>query len=189
MDPVETAESMATSTGPAAPQLQTKTPTGDTYATASLRARLSDRGMAEKIRIYRENLIFGPWEKSLEITAALYNISSSTTASTLSTYSSPSVAGTLANTAPKGALKAPATLIMGQYEPAFDQRLALENARDFLVKGSQVVLVKGAGHWLQLEHTGRRILEKTLQWALRNDAASDVIPFDTMSDVRVLESL
>lgn len=42
---------------------------------------------------------------------------------------------------------------------------------------------------LQLEHTGRRILEKTLQWALRNDAASNVIPFDTMSDVRVLESL
>ncbi|USP78465.1 catalytic hydrolase [Curvularia clavata] len=184
IDPIEAAEAMACSTGPASAQLQTKTASGDTYA-ASLNRRLPDRGMAEKIRIYRENLFFGVWEKSLEITAALYNISSSAATAA----SSGSAAGPLANTAPKGALKAPATLVIGQYEPAFDQRLALENARDFFVKGSQVVVVKGAGHWLQLEHTGRRILEKTLQWALRNDAASNVIPFDTMSDVRVLESL
>lgn len=142
IDPVEAAEAMACSTGPASDQLQTRTPNGDTYA-ASLRRRLADRGMAEKIRIYRENLFFGIWEKSLEITAALYNISSSVTG----TASSGSAAGTLTNTAPKGALKAPTTLVMGQYEPAFDQRLALENSRDFLVKGSQVVLVKGAGHW------------------------------------------
>lgn len=145
MDPVEAAESMASSTGPASAQLQTKTPNGDTYA-ASLSRRLPDRGMAEKIRIYRENLFFGVWEKSLETVAALYNISSSA-AGASSGYASGSASGTLANTAPKGALKAPATLVMGQYEPAFDQRLALENARDFLVKGSQVVIVKGAGHW------------------------------------------
>lgn len=49
--------------------------------------------------------------------------------------------------APEGALKAPATLMMGLHEPAFDQRLSLDNARDYLVKGSQVVIIKEAGHW------------------------------------------
>ncbi|RAR08743.1 catalytic hydrolase [Stemphylium lycopersici] len=142
LDPVEAAESMAISTGPARPQLDTKAPqTGYGYSD-DIQSRIADRGMAEKIRIYRENLVFGKWDKSLEITAALYNISSSAS----DMYSSSS-SGALANTAPEGALKAPATLIMGQYEPAFDQRLALDNARDYLVKGSQVVIVKGAGHW------------------------------------------
>ena len=49
--------------------------------------------------------------------------------------------------APEGALKAPSTLMMGLHEPAFDQRLSLDNARDYLVKGSQVVIIKEAGHW------------------------------------------
>ena len=44
-------------------------------------------------------------------------------------------------------LKAPSTLMMGLHEPAFDQRLSLDNARDYLVKGSQVVIIKEAGHW------------------------------------------
>ncbi|EUC32972.1 hypothetical protein COCCADRAFT_5427 [Bipolaris zeicola 26-R-13] len=182
MDPIEVAEAMATSTGPSSQQLRTKTPEGTSYP-PSLHRRLTDRGMSEKIRIYRENLFFGPWEKSLETTAALYNIASNPM------HSSSSNAGTLANTAPKGALKAPATLMLGQKDLAFDQRLALDGAKEFMVRGSQVVVVKGAGHWLQLEHTGRRILEKTLQWALRSDTKTSVIPFDSMSDVRVLESL
>lgn len=100
--------------------------------------------MSEKIRIYRENLFFGPWEKSLETTAALYNIASNPM------HSSSSNAGTLANTAPKGALKAPATLMLGQKDLAFDQRLALDGAKEFMVRGSQVVVVKGAGHWYVL---------------------------------------
>ena len=135
LNPVEAAEAMAISTGPAIAQLDASNSNTERYG-ESVRARVGDRGMSEKIRIYRENLIFGKWEKSLEVTAALYNISTTARSS-----------GALSNTAPKGALKAPATLFMGQYEPAFDQRLTLDNARDYLVKGSQVVIVKGAGHW------------------------------------------
>ena len=138
MNPMEAAEAMAISTGPTIAQLSASDSKTERYG-ESVKARVGDRGMSEKIRIYREDLFSGKWEKSLEVTVALYNISTSSTTARLS--------GALSNTAPQGALKAPATIFMGQYETAFDQRLALDNARDYLVKGSQVVIVKGAGHW------------------------------------------
>jgi pimeloyl-ACP methyl ester carboxylesterase len=137
LNPTEAAEAMAISTGPSLAELEGPTDVENSYSD-SLWDRVHDRGMSEKIRIYREGLMFGKWEKSLETTVALYNISSS---------SSHSPTGGLSNTAPHGALKAPATIIMGERDPAFDQRLALDNARDYLVKGSQVLVVKGGGHW------------------------------------------
>jgi pimeloyl-ACP methyl ester carboxylesterase len=141
MNPVEAAEAMAISTGPGSAQLNKTNDKGERYG-ESVMMRIGDRGMSEKIRIYRDNLVFGKWEKSLETTAALYNISPEAASS-----QSLSSSRTLNNMAPQGALKAPSTLMMGQYEPAFDQRLSLDNARDYLVKGSQVVIIKGAGHW------------------------------------------
>jgi len=183
LNPIEAAEAMAISTGPGSAQLEKTNSNNERYG-ESVKRRVGDRGMSEKIRIYRENLVFGKWEKSLEITAALYNISSEASSS-----QSLSPSGTLSNMAPEGALKAPSTLMMGLHEPAFDQRLSLDNARDYLVKGSQVVIIKEAGHWLPLEHTGRRAMEKTLQWALHNGTGGETIPFESMSDVRILEAL
>jgi pimeloyl-ACP methyl ester carboxylesterase len=141
LEPVEAAEAMAISTGPGSAQLDKANDNGNRYG-ESVKRRVGDRGMSEKIRIYRENLVWGKWEKSLETTAALYNISSEAASS-----HNLSASGTLSSMAPQGALKAPSTLMMGQFEPAFDQRLSLDNARDYLVKGSQVVIIKGAGHW------------------------------------------
>ncbi|KAI4629425.1 uncharacterized protein J4E87_003689 [Alternaria ethzedia] len=182
LEPTEAAEAMAISTGPGSAQLDKANDKGERYGD-SVKSRVGDRGMSEKIHIYRDSLAFGKWEKSLEVTAALYNISSEAASS--QTLSAP---GTLSSMAPQGALKAPSTLMMGQFDPAFNQRLSFDNARDYLVKGSQVVIIKGAGHWLPLEHTGRRAVEKTLQWALQG-AGSETIPFEAMSDVRILEAL
>jgi pimeloyl-ACP methyl ester carboxylesterase len=141
LNPIDAAEAMAISTGPGLAQLDKVDGHGEHYG-ESVRRRVKDRGMSEKIRIYRENLIFGKWEKTLETTAALFNISSDAASARSS-----SSGGALSNTAPQGALRAPATIILGEKDPAFDRRLALDNARDFLVKGSQVVIIKGAGHW------------------------------------------
>jgi len=132
---------MAISTGPGTAQLDSGREKNGQYG-ASVRARISDRGMSEKIRIYREGLFTGEWQKSLETTAALFEMASDTASR------GPSASGSLlVDTAPQGALKTPATVILGEHDPAFDRRLALDNARDYLVKGSQVVIVKGAGHW------------------------------------------
>ncbi|KAF1945734.1 alpha/beta-hydrolase [Clathrospora elynae] len=183
LNAVETAESMAISTGPGIAQLGSS---GGMQYGPSVRRRVNDRGMSEKIRIYREGLFFSKWEKSLEITAALFNISSDVTPRRAST------SGTLLNMAPKGALKAPTTIMLGEHDLAFDLRLVLDNSRDYLVKGSQVVIIKGAGHWLPLEETGRRVLGETVQWALRgrsSDSKNEATPFTAMSDVRMIESL
>jgi hypothetical protein len=164
MDPRETGEAMATSTGPGSLQL---TGPSDLRYGESVRRRVGDRGMSQKVGIYLDGLFIGKWEKSLETTAALFEIAT------------PPLAD-----APEGSLKAPTTFMLGERDPAFDQRLALSNAKDFLVGGSQVVLVKDAGHWLPLEPSGRRVVEKTVSWALSGE--TKVTPFAAMSDVKVV---
>jgi hypothetical protein len=184
LNPKEAGESMAISTGPGMQQLQdASSKDGSLRYGESVRKRVHDRGMSEKIRIYREQFIFGKWEKSLETTAALFDIS------TAATPRSSSSSGPVLGAVTDGHLHAPTTLMLGQHDPAFDQRLALNGVKDFLVPGSQVVLVKG-GHWLPLEETGRRIIEKTVLWALdgkdgHGDAGSPA-PFAGMSDVKIV---
>lgn len=181
----EAAEAMAISTGPALAQLEPNNDIQDRYG-ESVRKRVRDRGMTEKIGIYRDGLFIGKWEKSLETTAALFEMAAGGASSAHSSTSS----GPLLNSAPTGALKAPTTFILGEHDPAFDRRLAFDNIKDFLVKGSQVALVKGAGHWLPIEPTGRRVLEKTIQWALHErSSGSEKSPFAVSSDVRIIEEL
>lgn len=132
LNPKEAGESMAISTGPGLAQLQQ---TGNLRYGESVRSRVGDRGMVEKIRLYREGLFLDEWQKSLETTAALFELSS---------HSQESI---LARSAPKGSLKAPAVFMLGEQDPAFDRRLVLDNARDYLAPNSQVLLLKGVGHW------------------------------------------
>jgi hypothetical protein len=187
LNPKEAGEAMSISTGPGMLQLNASTEGKSTMRYGeSVRRRVPDRGMSEKARIYRDGLFVGKWEKSLETTAALFEIGTRTGSTPHSSTSSAPLMGSL----PEGALKAPTTLILGEHDPAFDQRLALSNVKDFLVGGSQVVLVKDAGHWLPLEPIGRRVLEKTVSWALGREAGSEQAnnqtPFAAMSDVKVV---
>lgn len=174
LSPKEAGESMAISAGPGLAELEQN---GQLRYGESVRTRVNDKGMSEKIRLYREDLFSGEWEKSLATTAALFELSS------------PSSDSILARAAPKGALKAPAVIMLGEHDPAFDKRLVLDNARDYLVKNSQVLIVKGAGHWLPLEPTGRRVLEKTLLWTLSDKGQSKATPFAAMSDVKIMVSV
>jgi hypothetical protein len=177
LDPKTAAESMCMSTGPALPQLLDQPVGGPTGRYGeSVRRRIKDRGMSEKIRIYREGLFMGRWEKSLETTAALFELRSGNDRTS--------------DAAPRGALKAPATLVLGERDPAFDLRLALENIRDYLVKGSQVLVVKEAGHWMPTEPTARVVLEQLVLWALSAEAsAGKATPFAGMINVKVVEEV
>ncbi|KAF9690933.1 hypothetical protein EKO04_010959 [Ascochyta lentis] len=177
LDPRTAAESMCMSTGPALPQLIDQPVSGPTGRYGeSVRRRIKDRGMSEKIRIYREGLFIGRWEKSLETTAALFELRSGNDKTSGST--------------PKGAFKAPATLVLGERDPAFDLRLALDNVRDYLVKGSQVLVVKEAGHWMPTEPTARVVLGQLVLWALSEEAGvGKATPFAGMINVSVVEDL
>ncbi|KAH8722485.1 Alpha/Beta hydrolase protein [Phaeosphaeriaceae sp. PMI808] len=176
----EVGEAMAMSTGPGITQLGYS---GELKYGESVRRRVRDRGMSEKVRLYQEGLFADRWEKSLETTVALFEIANSRGGARHSSSSSTTLLGEI----PDGSLKAPATIILGEHDPAFDQRLALDNIKDFLVGGSQVIIVKDGGHWLPLESSGRRVLEKTILWALSQDTADrKETPFATMSNVKVV---
>lgn len=178
LNPVEMGEAMAMSSGPGMPQLDITTDNTTLRYGESIRKRYNDRGMWEKIQIYRDGLFTGKWEKSLETTAALYELG-------------PTTQSSLLGAAPRGSLKAPTTFLLGERDPAFDRQLALNNAKDFLVPGSQVALVKDAGHWLPLEPAGRRVLEKVVVWALsegseEKGSGGKAGVFETMSEVKVV---
>lgn len=146
---------MASSVGPGLAQLDE--PNG--YAT-SLKKRIPNNGMLEKFRIYREGLFRGPWEKSIETVVALSEIQSSGKRG-----SSGSGAG-LFDDGPPGALKAPATIVYGADDPAFESRLALDGIGDYLAKDSQVVVLEDSGHWLPLEELGSSAIEEVVAWAM-----------------------
>ncbi|KAJ4337993.1 hypothetical protein N0V87_004341 [Didymella glomerata] len=175
LNPKDAAEAMCLSTGPGASQLVDQ-PVGGLRYGESVRQRIKDRGMSEKIRIYREGFFVGRWEKSLETTAALYELRAGKDRAS--------------GSAPRGALKAPATLVLGERDPAFDLRLALDNVKEYLVKGSQVLVVKEAGHWMPTEPTARVVLEQLALWALSEQSGvGKATPFAGMLNVKVVEDL
>ncbi|KAF3006602.1 hypothetical protein E8E13_007257 [Curvularia kusanoi] len=177
LKPKAAAEAMCMTTGPALSQLTDQPVGGPTGRYGeSVRRRISDRGMSEKIRIYREGLFVGQWEKSLETTAALFELRSGVNQSF--------------STTPKGALKAPTTFVLGERDPAFDLRLALDGLKDYLVKGSQVLIVKEAGHWMPLEPMARVVLQQLVLWALSDDSSvGKATPFAGMLNLKVIEDI
>lgn len=180
----EAGEAMAMSTGPGLRQLEETTQDLSKYG-ETVRRRAHDRGMSEKVKIYRDNLFGGKWEKSLETTAGLFEIASAIESRRHSSTSSAARMGGQSDGCYLGAMT---TFLLGDRDPAFDRRLTLDNFKDTLVGGGQVVLVKDAGHWLPLESGSRRILEKTVAWALSVDVDKEPVsaPFADMSGVKVI---
>jgi len=184
LDSKEAGEAMAMSTGPGRQQLDGKADTSLRYG-ESVSKRTNDRGMSEKVKIYRDDLFSGKWDKSLETTAALFEIASAAESRRRSSASSAPLLGGQAGGC---YLKAPTTFMLGERDPAFDRRLTLDNFKDIMLGGGQVVLVKDAGHWLPLESGSRRILEKTVSWALGTEVGqeSESAPFAEMSGVKIV---
>ncbi|KAK8153668.1 Alpha/Beta hydrolase protein [Phyllosticta citrichinensis] len=62
-----------------------------------------------------------------------------------------------------GVLRAPATIVVGGADVAFDWRLCLEGMAEFVgYKGGTVVLVEGAAHWVVREDVGVRVLARVV---------------------------
>ncbi|KAL5413517.1 hypothetical protein PMIN03_003728 [Paraphaeosphaeria minitans] len=151
----EAGNAMASSAGPDLAQLDE--PNG--YA-ASLKSRLPNNGMLEKVRIYREGLFRSPWEKSIVTIVALSEIQS------LGKRGSGGSGAGLFDDGPPGALKAPATIMYGADDPAFESRLVLDGVGDYLAKDSQVVVLEDSGHWLPLEELGSNAIEEVIAWSM-----------------------
>jgi hypothetical protein len=153
------ADWFAMSSGPGLAQF---TSSGKLSYPESARGRTKDYGMSEKIRIYRETVGLGVWDKSLETVIAL---------SEIPTTKRGSGAG-LFEDGPPGALQAPATFILGKRDMAFERSLCWDGIDDYLTKGSHVLMIEKAGHWLPHEKLGSKIIEECIGWALGGEEKS-----------------
>lgn len=111
--------------------------------------------MSEKIRLYREGLALGRWGKEAQLLRELEGLKRTTSSSSPSRSSSGEHV--------EGKLKAPATIIYGRDDPAFESRLVLPGIEKYLSDGSCVLVLEGSGHWLPSEEFGRRVIRAALE--------------------------
>ncbi|KAF2114422.1 Alpha/Beta hydrolase protein [Lophiotrema nucula] len=156
------ADWMAISSGPGAGQFPKTTSAKEGYS-ESVRNRVKDFGMSQKIRLYRDGLFSGTWEKSLETVVALSEIPSTRSGSGAGLFED----------GPPGSLRVPATIIYGKNDMAFESRLCLDSIGDYLVKGSQVFVANECGHWMPHEEEGVYIIEAVTAWALQEGDEKD----------------
>ncbi|KZF22210.1 putative alpha/beta hydrolase [Xylona heveae TC161] len=152
---ISVAELMASSLGPSKMEVASATPVGERYP-PSVTARLRSGPWPEQIRLYREGLAWGTWEKSLETLGILFNLDDGRR---------PSSGAGLFEEGPLGSLKAPATIIMGERDLAMEPRIALDGIGDYLFRRSQVIILPKNGHWVPIEDKGGALLEQVIQWA------------------------
>jgi pimeloyl-ACP methyl ester carboxylesterase len=169
------AEAMAASVGPGLAECHPNTAPKDASSgeelsyPSSVAKRIATQGWHNKLRIYRDGLFLSPWPKSLETLFALSTLDDQgKNQPSPQSPRRPSTTG-LFDTGPPGSLQAPATVVYGMKDPAFETRLGLEGMSDYLVRRSQVVLLERGGHWLPLEKNANRVLEEIILWSLEGE--------------------
>ncbi|KAF1983972.1 alpha/beta hydrolase [Aulographum hederae CBS 113979] len=131
----------------------------------SVAKRTHDGGYSEKIRLYREGLATGRWEQSLETLVSLSDLSAQNQRARRRSNSN---AG-LFESGPKGSLKAPTTVIWGLNDAFLDPRIAIDGIGDYFTRGSHVILLPKAGHWVQCEKQGAAVFEEVIAWAMEGE--------------------
>ncbi|PGH08363.1 hypothetical protein GX51_01189 [Blastomyces parvus] len=148
-------ESMASTLGPGAAEFKTATEDGEHYP-PSVARRIKIGNFGDTASYYRHGAGVGTWHKSLETIAALYNLGEPRRTST----------GMATQSGPSGALQANATVLWGEMDTALEPQVMLDGIADYLVHGSQVVMLPRTAHFSPMEVEGRRAIEKAVEWAV-----------------------
>ncbi|PGH17341.1 hypothetical protein AJ79_01225 [Helicocarpus griseus UAMH5409] len=150
-------ESMASTLGPGPAECKTTTRDDDgTSYPPSVQQRIQLGNFGDTASYYRHGAAVGTWHKSLEIISALYKLGEPRRTST----------GMALQEDPKGALKANSTIVWGQLDTALDPRVMLEGIADYLVRGSQVVMLPRTAHFSPMEREGRKAIQRAVEWAV-----------------------
>ncbi|KAF2432093.1 alpha/beta-hydrolase [Tothia fuscella] len=161
------AELLASSIGPSEKECTTS-PNGSpelTYGPSVLQRAISrNGGFTEKINLYRQGLLFNPWEKSLQTLWDLNQIEQSTG------RRQSSGGLDLFDVGPAGSLRAPMTVIWGKRDVAIENAIAIEGIGDFMgVRPSQLLVVEGCGHWVPIQEQGVGVFEEVIGWAVEGE--------------------
>jgi pimeloyl-ACP methyl ester carboxylesterase len=143
---------------------------------ASIYRRTTSGGFMEKVRIYREGLIWKRWEKSLETLWELSQLDQARESSGSSTGSgrrrSSSKVG-LFDLGPPGSFRAPITVVWGQDDVAIESCLALDSMPDYFgMHGSHLVKLADVGHWVPLDEKGAEAWIDIVDWSVRGEVGS-----------------
>ncbi|KAI1961993.1 hypothetical protein LOZ58_003071 [Ophidiomyces ophidiicola] len=153
-------ESMASTLGPGIKEYETQTENNETYPSSVLQ-REKYGNFGDLASYYRDGAAAGIWHKSLETISSLFNIGTEEPRRTSS--------GTGVFDLDRGSLRANATILWGKSDVAIDTHLALEGIADYLVHGSQLIVLPRSGHFPQVEVESRAALEKVVEWAVRGE--------------------
>ncbi|OAX80807.1 hypothetical protein ACJ72_04850 [Emergomyces africanus] len=148
-------ESMASTLGPGATEFKTTTKDGEQYP-HSIARRIKIGNFGDTASYYRHGAAVGTWHKSLETISALYGLGEPRRTST----------GMAMQTGPPGALQANTTILWGEADTALDPNVMLEGIADYLVRGSELVMLPRTAHFSPMEVEARVAIEKAVEWAV-----------------------
>jgi len=160
--PRDAAESMASSMGPSLAESKTQTPNGDTYP-STIKYSREFANVMNMASYYRDGVATSRWHKSLETVTSLHGLAGGNELRRTS-----SGAGLFDEGAP-GVMKASSTVLWGKLDIALDPTICLDGMADYLVGGSQVVLLPRSGHFTPVEVESRAALEAAVQWAVQGE--------------------
>lgn len=152
-------ESMASTLGPGLEECKSVTADREQYPPAVHR-RAATGNFVDTVSYYRDGAATGEWLKSLETISTLYNIWPDRPRRTSS--------GAVFDAAPNS-LKGNVTIVWGKLDTALDPHLALEGMGDYLVHGSQLVMLPRTGHFSPIEPQSRVALRRTVEWAIKGE--------------------
>jgi pimeloyl-ACP methyl ester carboxylesterase len=187
-------EILASSLGPSLEELNTELDIGNKLIDPldpdehikypiSVKSRASTGGWFEKLRLYRENLVASPWNKSLQLVwelnqieqfhASISSTSTNTTASSAqkrrgssATFKSVGVF----DIGPPGSLAAATTIIWGNKDVALNMALTMDGIGDYFGVGeSHFVVLSQVGHWTPLSSMACGVWKAVISWAVQGE--------------------
>lgn len=160
--PRDAADSMASSMGPSRAESQSKTPNGDSYP-STIKYEREFANVMNMAGYYRDGAAKSRWHKSIESITKLHGLAGGHELRRTS-----SGAGLFDEEVP-GVLKASSTVLWGEKDIALDPAICLDGMADYLVAGSQVLLLPHSGHFTPIEKESRAALEKAVEWAIQGE--------------------
>lgn len=157
----DAAEAMASSMGPSLAETKTQTADGHTYPTTT-KYDIDLGNILHPASYYRDGAGLGRWHKSIETVASLHGIAGGNVLRRTS-----SGAG-LFDEAP-GVLNASSTIFWGEKDMALERKICVDGMKDFLVQGSQVVMLPESGHWTPIEEESRKALLAAVHWSIQGE--------------------
>lgn len=158
--------SMAVSVGPGEAECRTATDEANplTYGPSVLtRAREAGSWFVHFTAYYRDGVIFDEWQKSFGASGIDTGTEDSSMVSGHQDHQPSSAPSNAIGGSRTASLRVPATILWGERDRFCGKEICLDGIDQYLIKGSQVVMLPDTAHWTPLERNSRHLLQGVLE--------------------------